>query len=237
MDHRGHGDSGSEGFDPPHTIEACVQDTLGCVNHLMKQGHISKPPVASVGHSFGGKVAVAWHEAMTNVKLTWVLDSPPGLVSKSSHDLQDRSQSVVCLLEELKTFQMPATRQMVVENLMALGFSSMVANWMTTNIQTNDEGQMQWAFDLDIAHSLLDDYMSKDLFPLLATDEHQRPIHFVRAERNRSSWTPEVLDRFARNTNKQKVFLHTMENVGHFIHAEDPMRLYKLMSGSFQSLV
>ena len=57
-------------FAPPHTVDACARDLLELAGE-------TGPPDAVVGHSFGGKVALAYlrHAAPREV---WSLDSTPG---------------------------------------------------------------------------------------------------------------------------------------------------------------
>ena len=47
-------------------------------------------------------------------------------------------------------------------------------------------------------------------------------IHFIRAGKNKA-WTGDIMDRMHSLCEKKKgkIFLHNMEHVGHWVHAED----------------
>src|SRR5580692_7313306 len=71
VDLRMHGQS--QGAPPPHTIAAAAED-LGRLEEGLRS------PVAGVmGHSFGGKVALAYAaRAQHELDQVWVLDASPG---------------------------------------------------------------------------------------------------------------------------------------------------------------
>ena len=70
VDLRAHGKS--QGFEPPHTIAATAADLVQLTES------IGYRPRAVLGHSFGGKVALAFGARRTvELDQTWVIDAPP----------------------------------------------------------------------------------------------------------------------------------------------------------------
>ena len=71
VDLRMHGQS--QGAPPPHTLAAAAAD-------LRRLGeHLGLPIAGVMGHSFGGKVALAYTAASgRELEQTWVLDASPG---------------------------------------------------------------------------------------------------------------------------------------------------------------
>ena len=63
---------------PPHTVDACSRD-------LLKLSGVVGAPDIVIGHSFGGKVALASLRYLKPQQV-WVLDSPPGPLSDKPED-------------------------------------------------------------------------------------------------------------------------------------------------------
>jgi pimeloyl-ACP methyl ester carboxylesterase len=111
------------------------------------------------------------------------------------------------------------------------GFSMTVANWMTTNVQTLDDGKLVWAFDLNVVDELLDDYVKRDMWPgIEKTASPDSRVFFLRAGRNRG-WTEDVLAPFKKMKNPNVVLME-MPTAGHFLHAERPKEVWAMMSPS-----
>ena len=71
VDLRNHGDAPAAS--PPHTLHACADDLRRLMDHLGLR------PDVVMGHSFGGKVALAYGEQYPDhVDEIWVLDATPG---------------------------------------------------------------------------------------------------------------------------------------------------------------
>lgn len=215
-DLRHHGDS--HDVDGDDTIAGCVADldTLAAA--------VGVEVRTAIGHSFGGKVALAWgatHEARgVPVDAVWALDVPPGR-PELPLALQSEVVAVVAALRELP---MPLPRrESVVELLAARGFSAMLGQWMTTNLRHGDGGFV-WRFDLDGVERLLRDYAVTDLWPWLASPDRRAEVHVVRAGRS-DRWSDAELARFTG----PRLHLHTMERAGHWVHVDDPDALHALL--------
>jgi len=205
VDLRGHGDSPA--LEPPHTIQACADDIRDIVPGL-DLANIQRV----VGHSLGGKVALAYCAQEPAVKQCVVLDSPPGV-----HVEVGGGDSATRLLSILPQLAVESKAQIVRDLQHVHGFSPMVANWMTTNLSGTRE--RPWVFDRATVQALFVSYAQLDLFASLETMPTDE-VRFIRAEKNKA-WTPDVLARFAALRNP-RVKLVLARGCGHWLHAEKP---------------
>lgn len=177
-------------------------------------------PKAIIGHSFGGKVALAYQQEQKNVLQTWVLDALPGIPPSK----KDRLSSVDEMIEALG--EMPSTvkdKQFVVESLMQKGIPNAQALWMTTNLKrSEDKGHYVWKFDLNVVRSLYASFLCTDFVPLL-NSKHGAHIHIVMAERNKQ-WTDKVLKEIQHGN------LHWLKNADHWVHVDNPSGLLSLLT-------
>jgi pimeloyl-ACP methyl ester carboxylesterase len=100
---------------------------------------------------------------------------------------------------------------------------------MTTNLKRTDDGY-QWAFHLDNATTMIEDYFELDTLPILRATE--TPTHLVRAEQN-PRWTADILHDI--HSLAGPVTLHTLENAGHWVHVDNPTGLRALMDPHFKA--
>ena len=207
VDLRCHGDS--HGAPPPHTVAACADDLARLATSL------GQPPAAVLGHSFGGKVALAY-AARHGVDLdqVWVLDAVPGPLAGDPTD-----HEVARVIRAVRSIPLPiARREDVVARLLAAGFSDSLAGWMSTNL-ARGAGGLVWRFDLDGVVALLHDYAALDLWPVLEAPSASPELHLVRAARS-DRWTPDVLARLAALPANVRV--HVLADAGHWVHADNP---------------
>lgn len=215
VDLRSHGDAPPA--PPPHTVRACAQDLLRL--------DLSSSVEVIVGHSFGGKVALAYAEALPPaLRQAWVLDAAPGPLSSSSTSLLDHE--VVRVIQALRRIPLPlASRDDLLRQMTAQGFSLGLARWMTTNLQRSSSGGLIWRFDLDGVEALIQDYFSLDLRALLHTPVAGLEIHVVRAALS-DRWTPEILAEISGSL----ATLHTLPDAGHWLHVDNPTGLLDLLA-------
>ncbi len=217
VDLRNHGDS--EGAPPPHTVRACADDLARLAAHL------GGPPELIMGHSFGGKVAMAYaRDHGQALQQCWVLDTTPDAAPQASA-LDSEVLAVVHALEDLPA-PIPS-REWLSETLVRLGFSGSLASWMTTNLKPV-AGGFDWRFDLSAVRELLRDYWGEDLLPFLRGAP--MPVHLVRAGRS-DRWTPALLA--ALEAVSPNVRVHVLENAGHWLHVDDPEGLIALLAEGF----
>lgn len=145
----------SQGFVPPHTVAAAANDLSAL------DARLSAPVAGVLGHSFGGKVALAYAEsrrpALEHVVL---LDANPG-----TRDLGRLGASE--MIEMLAS--LPATfssRAEFVEVVRARGVEPAEAEWLATNVR-RDGDAFRFRLDLEAMRQLIADYAAKDLWPVI----------------------------------------------------------------------
>jgi esterase len=199
-----HGDSraGSHG-DTIAGLAADVQDWLSDQR---------VEPAALLGHSFGGKVALAMAAAARDRPLQlWVIDSTP--------EARSPSGSAWDMLRVVRdgpdTF---ATRDAAAQLVEAGGFASGVAQWMTTNLERQQDG-FRWRLDLDTMEALLADFFATDLWRVVDPPAPEHVVHVLKASRS-SVITPEALTRLEARQG-ERVHVHHLDG-SHWVHAESP---------------
>ena len=200
-------------------VELIAQDLLSLHDQL------DAPVHAVVGHSFGGKVALAYAEALPpDLEQCWVLDSVPG---PARGDTDDGEVSRV--LRALRAVPLPiASRQALVDRLVGQGFSLGLSRWMTTNLQAAAGGGLTWRFALDAVEALIGDYYGLDLRDLLHTPVSGLELHVVRAARS-DRWAQADVDEIEDSL----ATLHTLPDAGHWLHVDNPDGLLELMAPAF----
>ncbi len=189
VDLRMHGRS--QGFPAPHTLAACAEDLAALVRE--RGGHVTRV----LGHSFGGKVALAYAAAHPEgLERVFVVDSNPGIPSVAR--ASDTTERVMALLRTApKAF---ATRAAFTAHFVGQGLEPGVTAWLAMNLSSQPAGRSAdggldglsgaragglrdtanlssqpadtgdtFSFKLDLAaiQAMLDDYMARDLFPFL----------------------------------------------------------------------
>lgn len=220
VDLRNHGDS--QGAPPPHTIAACCDDLDALI-----AAH-SLQPQEIIGHSYGGRVALAWTgRAPPHLRHTWVLDSPPAAQSRLGAPAVDAADDVEGVIATLGQIPMPlARRQDAVTAFTQRGFPASIGQWMTTNLRQTSSGY-QWCFELNAIEQMLASYLATDVWPVLESPPPGVAITVIRAERSHR-WPPDVLARFAAIHHKRTQLL-TLPNAGHWLHVERTDELVALM--------
>ncbi|MCB9678476.1 MAG: alpha/beta hydrolase [Alphaproteobacteria bacterium] len=210
-DLRNHGATGP--LPPPHRLIDCVADLDGLPD-----------PELVLGHSFGGKVALAWARDRGTAREVWVLDSIP----VSSHGEDD--SEVMHVLECVSRVAMPAAdRRDVRAELLGMGLSQMLVDWLLTSLEQGDEG-WRWVYGLDGVRAMMADYFATDFGPFLAQHTGAPHVHLVRAA-NSDRWTPDVLARIQLGRGAE---LHVLPDAGHWLHVDNPDGLLALLDRAFR---
>lgn len=222
VDLRGHGDSHELGGD--NTILECAHD----IHKLFP----TKPPDFICAHSMGGKVALMYlellkKEARSLPDNTWILDSLPGLYQYEDHMSDAQSvQQVVTALDKIPLYF--ENRRWVVSELGKLNIPLPIAQWLSTSVVDTPQG-CKFAFDKEVVHQLFRNFCESDMWQFLEEYDDDKALHFVRAGRQ-NKWTEFVLSKFADISKKNPaVRVHTMPNVGHWLHAEDLPGLMRII--------
>ena len=183
-------------------------------------------PAAMLGHSFGGKVALAYAGRHPDrVLQTWVIDSTPD-AKPPSGSAWDMLGVVRALPESFPT------RQEAVAGIEAGGFSTDVAQWMATNL-VHDREAFRWRLDFDVMEHLLHEFFRTPLWDVLDPGAAGHDIHVLKASRS-SVISAEAVARLqaleARPPGAHAaVHVHEREG-GHWIHAESPEVVVDLLA-------
>jgi pimeloyl-ACP methyl ester carboxylesterase len=174
--------------------------------------HTSVPLHVVLGHSYGGKVALAMAERLRGSAIqVWVIDSTPD-VKAPAGSAWDMLQAVRALPPRF------ASRDEAQAGLRAHGYEVAVAQWMTTNLVRDGDG-FRWQLDFDAMERLLLDFFATSMWPVLESPDPAHAIHILKATES-NAIAADTLDRIAAATGPH-VHLHEREG-GHWIHAERP---------------
>ena len=223
VDLRLHGDSPA--FDPPHTLQGAAED----VRRVIESTTEGAPPVGAVlGHSFGGKVALALGASPpSSVRQIWVVDATPGAHAPrgSAWDMLARVRSL------------PATfpsRADAVAALEAKGWPNGVATWMATNLRHAD-GAFRWMLDLDAMESLLHSYFETDLWSVIESPPPSIDLHVVKAQGSNTIDEAACARITAAEAQHGRVHLHRVDGT-HWLNADNPKALVALLADHLQRL-
>jgi pimeloyl-ACP methyl ester carboxylesterase len=205
-----HGDS--PGSEHGETVSALASDIRALSSAQRMQ------TTAILGHSYGGKVALAFADLQREAPLqVWILDSTP--------EVKPPAGSAWTMLQIVRSVPRRfARREEAVDALVARGVQLSVAQWMTQNLERGPDGFV-WKLDFDVMERLLLDFFNTDLWHVVESPAPGHEIHFVKASES-SVLTPEAVGRI-ENAGPQ-VQLHHLTG-GHWIHAEDPEAVARLL--------
>jgi pimeloyl-ACP methyl ester carboxylesterase len=210
VDLRLHADS--QGFAPPHNLEACASD-------LQKLGHyLGTGPQAIIGHSFGGKVALLYaRKAEIGLRQVWVMDSTPAS--------RPPVGAAVEMLDFVRRFDRFPDRRAATEALVASGFAPSVARWMVTNLVRRGD-VYRWRFDLKGVEMMLWDFFRVDVWDVVEHPPEGVELHFVKASES-DVLTEEECSRI-EDTGADGVYLHRLSG-GHWLNADNPGAVLHLL--------
>lgn len=209
VDLRAHG--GSRDVPPPDSLAACAADLVALAESR------EAPVEAVLGHSFGGKVALAFADESESLRKLFVIDSYPGARpgGRGSEDVP----RVLDMLDAApaKFVDRPAFLAYVRE----AGFSEGLARWLSQSLDPFGDG---YEFGLDITRirALLDDYFARDLFDVIDAPRAGLDVHLVLgadSDVHGEDGEARVRDLDARH---EGVSLHMVEGAGHWVHVDAP---------------
>lgn len=222
VDLRHHGDS--QGTCSADTVTASAEDLFGL-------DAVVPGPIAGVlGHSFGGKVALAYAARRGASSLDpgleelWLIDSAPGARPERAG-----SEIIAGILETLRTLRFPmAQRRDFLEALARAGLDDGLAQWLAMNLGRRDDGAFDLRLDLEGIEAMLADYFSLDLWSVVEEPKAER-THLViggasevfgEADRDQARSVAEA---------ERSVSFDVIEGAGHWVHAEAPEALIALL--------
>lgn len=199
-----HGASG------PGRRGAAIADVAADLDGWLRDERIV--PDAVLGHSYGGKVALALAAARREADLQlWIIDSTP--------ESKPPSGSAWQMLEIVRGLPARfASRDEAVDAIVAGGFAVGVAQWMATNLERSGE-EFVWGIDFDAMERLMRGFFEADLWPAVDDPAPRHELHFLKASES-SAISPGAVQRLAAAP-ADRVHLHVRAG-GHWIHAERP---------------
>ncbi len=209
-DLRFHGASPKSG---PRTVARCAQD----IGEL--QESLGVPFDALMGHSFGGKVALAAAKTLAPKQL-WLIDSSPGkgitpgrtlavfrALTESPGPFNRRSEAVLAIKRK--------------------GFSEAVARWLAMNLRRDPSGGLFWSIDPRQIDELMRDYDRRDLWPEAARAARESALWIVKAS-DSSVLSVSDVERARRWEGSGRIQTAEIEG-GHWLHSDNPAGLHRLL--------
>jgi pimeloyl-ACP methyl ester carboxylesterase len=176
---------------------------------------------AILGHSYGGKIALALAAAAPAARLqVWLIDSTP--------DVRPPSGSAWDMLALVRRLPPSfASREEAAQAIEAGGYSPGVARWMASNLERRGD-RFVWRLDFDVMERLLLDFFRTDLWHVVEHPSADHEIHVVKASQSRVL-TDEAVRRIeAAAAASGRVHLHHRAG-GHWIHTESPQAIVDLL--------
>lgn len=222
VDLRLHGQS--QGAPPPHTIAAAAGDLVRLERRL------ALPIAGALGHSFGGKVALAYAAARGGgLDQLWVLDASPGT-------RRERGGTTEAVLAMLRGIEQPLpSRERFLAIVAEHGHPPAIAEWLAMNVRRAEDG-FRIRLDLPAIASLLDDYFAADLFPVVERPSIARALHVVVGGRSDAVDAADRARLAAIAARSPHLRVHVIEGAGHWIHVEAPDALFALLRAELQAI-
>lgn len=207
----------------PHDVHACAHD----LTQLARARPL--PTAGVIGHSFGGKVALAYHAAHPDLERLILLDSDPG--ARPDRAGSEQTMQVLELLERLPTTY--ERRDQFVTLVHEAGHAGAIADWLAMNL-TRTESGFVLAIDLPAIRSLLDSYFSLDLWSVL--EGSNALIDVVIGGRSRVWDAPDRERLRALAARKgERLRMHVLPEAGHWVHVDAAQPLRTLLFPSADS--
>jgi pimeloyl-ACP methyl ester carboxylesterase len=217
VDLRMHGQS--QGAPPPHTLEAVAEDLVRLDASLA----LPVPVTGVMGHSFGGKAALAYAARAGRVlDEVWILDASPGT-------RRDRASSTEAVLHALRAVPQPLpSRERFFEIIAEHGQPRSIADWLAMNLRHADDGY-RLRLDLDAVEALLDAYFATDLWPVLEQAEAAQAFHLVIGGQSNALDAEDRARLDAIAARNPRVHPHLLAEAGHWVHVDAPDALFALL--------
>ena len=209
----------SQDAPPPHTVAAAADD-------LARLGeHLGLPIAGVLGHSFGGKVALAYLDRrVERLDQAWILDASPSARARG-----ERAGATAQIVAMLRAMPQPLpSRESFLAIVAEHGHAKGIAEWLAMNLRRADDG-FRLRLDLDAITALLDDYFAVDLWPVLERDRRARELHMVLGG---ASDALDLADRARLATLGPPVETHVLAGAGHWVHVDAPDALFALIAGA-----
>jgi pimeloyl-ACP methyl ester carboxylesterase len=221
VDLRAHGLSA--GAPPPHSVAAAARDLVRL------QAALDRPVKGVLGHSFGGKVALALADVNpTRLDQVWVLDSQPG--ARREELSSERTAAVVRMLEDMPASF--ASRDEFVHTVEERGHDRTFAAWLAMNLRREGDGAYRLRIDMAAIRRLFESYYETDLWHVVERHDKAKDLFFVIGGRSDVVREPDRarLADIASRASHLRVF--TLPGAGHWVHIDDPEGLFAIVSAN-----
>jgi len=225
VDLRMHGRS--QGLAPPHTLAACANDLHDLVRE--RGGRVTHV----LGHSFGGKVALAYAQAFPEgLERVFVVDAHPGVPR-----VQRGSETTVTVMELLHAAPPSyATREAFTEHFVSRGLEKGVVAWLAMNLAAQGDAFV-FRLDLKAIDAMLADYLAQDLFPFVEAPPaaYSGTTVIVKGERS-PTVDADAEARIAAQAMRPSAFpgpnvaFERIAGAGHWVHVDAPDALREAIS-------
>jgi esterase len=223
-DLRDHGDS--QNLPGPRTIAAAGADLVPLVEAVVTErgGRVA----GLLGHSFGGKVAIAAAEQLRAagrpIDELWIIDAPPGPRIQPRDRTTERTFELLASLPE--SF---ASRSEFIDAVVAGGIGKSIAQWLATNLIERDGGRWELGLELDRLRELLGDFKAVDLWPAIEAEAAAGArIALVLGGRSDAVFG-EQRDHAEALAGAGRLALEIIDGAGHWVHVDRPDALLDLL--------
>ncbi|MCC6553266.1 MAG: alpha/beta hydrolase [Polyangiaceae bacterium] len=201
---------------PPHTVGAAADD----LRRL--DGRLGLDVRGVMGHSFGGKVALAYAARRPGeLSRAFVLDSHPGAQPEAARTSPTRG-----VLELLASIPQPMpSRERFLEIVQASGQTRAVAEWLAMNVRRAEDG-FRLRMDLDALGALVADYFVEDLWPVVEDPRSAGRLVFVIGGRSVAIREPDRARLEALAERAPRLSVRVLPTAGHWLHVDDPEGLF-----------
>lgn len=212
VDLRLHGES-LEGFSAPHTVRAAAEDVAELAAHV---GGVR----AVIAHSFGGKVALAFTEAVQgDLDHVFVVDATPG--ARPDHRGSESTRAIVEMLLDLP--EEFADRNEFLAYVEKRGVTRAIAMWLAMNVKpVPNTRRFVFRVDVRAVKEILDDYFQLDLWHVVERPGAAR-VHLV------VGGDSTVVDAADRERASRTATVDVIEGAGHWVHADAPDALHDVV--------
>jgi pimeloyl-ACP methyl ester carboxylesterase len=210
VDLRGHGRS-PKGTAAP-SIDACAEDVVRLARDAS--------PIAAVGHSFGGKVALALSEKLALDDVV-TIDTAPGARAPLTDG--DAALAVLASIESLPPL-LPTKTAFI--RALAEKHGRSIAQWLALSTEETDGG-IRFALDHCEIRALLADYFARDLWPLVEAPRAR--VHLVIGERS-ISYSPEERTHAAAVAAREPRVTVDVLPADHWVHVDAPDGLLRVLT-------
>jgi pimeloyl-ACP methyl ester carboxylesterase len=212
VDLRGHGRSPE--LAPPHSLAACAQDLVRL------ESAIELPVAGVIGHSFGGKVALAYHALRPELERVALLDSAPS--ARPDRVGSEETAAVIAMLERAPVRF--ASRQDFIAYVHENGHSRSIADWLAMNLAREPAG-FRLRTNVALIRALLDDYFSQDLW--LVLEQSRARVELVIAG-NSAVYSSEDIAR--AQALGGSIHTHVIPGAGHWVHVDAAAQVAAILS-------